>query len=144
MYISSIKLIRRGTVSIAFHGILIIIMLLLPLPRAFAVEPGTYHCTPVHSIHYLAREDGDMSEYYVNNKNVMIVITIDQGNILIVDNRANEKKSIDIINNVAQGSVIGKSGTRQFYMDTVLHYFYGSVDNGGAVAYAEDGRCERY
>lgn len=124
--------------------LLILIMLLLPMTRSLAVEPGTYHCTPVHSIHYLAKEDGDMSEYYVNNENIMIVITIDNGSIRILDNRARDKKSMDIINNAAQGSVIGKSGNRQFYMDPVLHYFYGSVEDGGAVVYAEEGRCRRF
>jgi len=117
---------------------------LIPLADCFAVESGTYHCTPVHAVHYLARDDGTMSEQFVGNNNAMIVITVDDGSIGILDSRADERKSINIINNFAQGSVIGKSGSRQFYMDPVLHYFYGSLENEGAVAYAEEGRCRRF
>lgn len=85
-----------------------------------------------------------MSENFVRNDNVMIVITVDDGSIRIVDSRADERKSINIIKNNTQGSVIGKSGSRQFYMDAVLHYFYGSLGNEGSVAYAEEGMCRRF
>ena len=125
-------------------NLLIFFLLLAALPESYGVETGVYHCTPVHSVHYLVQGDGKMSEHYVRNDNVMIIITVDNGRIRIQDERANGRKSIDIVNNFAQGSVIGKSGNRHFYMDTVLHYFYGSMENEGAVAYAEEGRCRRY
>ena len=125
-------------------NLLLFLSLLAALPDSYAVETGVYHCTPVHSVHYLAQGDGKMSEHYVRNDNVMIIITVDNGSIRILDGRASERKSIDIVNNVTQGSVIGKSGNRHFYMDTVLHYFYGSMENDGTVAYAEEGRCRRF
>ena len=112
--------------------------------ESYAVETGTYHCAPVHAVHYLALGDGTMSEKFIRNDNVMIVVTVESTTIHILDSRANRKKSIDIVNNSRRGAITGKSGTRQFYMDTVLHYFYGSIENEGAVAYAEEGRCRRF
>ena len=85
-----------------------------------------------------------MSEKFIRNDNVMIVVTVDGTSIRILDSRANKSKSIDIVNNSKRGPITGKSGTRQFYMDTVLHYFYGSTNNEGTVAYAEEGRCQRF
>ena len=124
--------------------LLIFCVMLATLPDSYAVETGVYHCTPVHSVHYLAQGDGKMSEHFVRNDNVMIIITVDNGSIRILDGRASERKSIDIVNNTTQGSIIGKSGNRHFYMNTVLHYFYGSMENDGTVAYAEEGRCRRF
>ena len=119
-------------------------MLLLLLPAAFAVETGVYHCIPAHSVHYLAQSDGGMMEQFVNNENAMVVITIDNDNIRIMDNRASQRKSMDIVNNIAGGAVTAKSDLRLFYMDTTLHYFYGSRDQNNSVVFAEDGRCQNY
>lgn len=136
-------LLKKFKMAVKLHWS-VCVVLLIPLSDCYAVEQGTYHCTPVHAVHYLAKEDGTMSEHFVRNNDVMIVITVDNGSIGILDSRAEERKSINIINNISQGSVIGKSGSRQFYMDAVLHYFYGSLENEGAIAYAEEGRCQRF
>lgn len=119
-------------------------VLLLFLPAVYAAETGVYHCTPAHSVHYLAQSDGRMKEQFVNNENVMVVITIENDSIRIMDNRANKSKSIVVISNDAGGPVTGKSGSRLFYMDTALHYFYGSGKPDGSAAFAEDGRCRRF
>lgn len=119
-------------------------LLLLFLPTGYAVETGVYHCTPAHSVHYLTQSDGQVTEQFVNNENAMVVITIENDGIHIMDTRASKRKSIDVVNNVSNGSVTGKSGLRLFYMDTALHYFYGSGMPDGSAAFAEDGRCQRF
>ena len=118
--------------------------LLLLLPAAFAVETGVYHCIPAHSVHYVAQSDGRMTEQFVGNEHAMVVITIENDRIRLMDNRASERKSIDLVNNIAGGSVTGKSDLRLFYMDTTLHYFYGSREPDNSVVFAEDGRCQIY
>ena len=125
-------------------AVLFFLVLLPWFPGPSAVEKGVFHCVPAHSAHYLELGDGEAREVFINNENVIIIITIGKGNIHLQDSRRTERKTIEIVENISDGSVTGRSGTRLFYMDPVLHYFYGAVGEDGNPAYAEDGMCSKY
>ena len=122
---------------------LLLPVLLFCVQNLSAIEDGTFHCIPNHSVHYLQLEDGEAKELIVSNENARIIITINKDNIFLDDSRVTSGKTIDIVQNVVEGPVTGQTGSRQFYMDAGLHYFYGAVDESGVAAYAEDGWCRR-
>lgn len=116
---------------------------LFAVQNSYPVEAGLYHCFPVHAAHLMKEDDGTISEIMIDTEGVISIIEIDTHNIDISDNRSSNAKLIEIISNEIDGPIQGHSGFRRFYMDDILHYFYGSTDERNTVAYAEDGMCMR-
>ena len=115
----------------------------LAMQNSYSVEAGLYHCFPLHAAHLMKADDGSVSEITIGTEGVISIIVIDSERIDISDNRSGEPRLIDIISNENDGPVQGRSGFRQFFMNDILHYFYGSTDSNNTVAYAEDGMCSR-
>ena len=124
--------------------ILFVCGVLLAVQNSYSVEAGVYHCVPLHAVHLMKEKDGSFSELRIDTEGVIAVIIIDADKIAISDSRSGKSRLIEIIANEPGGSIQGRSGLRRFYMDGILHYFYGSIDEDGTVAYAEDGMCSRF
>ena len=127
-----------------FKIILLFCSMILMLRDACAVETGLYHCFPVHAAHLMKQDDGEISEIMIATEGAIALIQIGADKIEITDSRSAQHKIIAIISNENNGPIQGRSGTRLFYMNNILHYFYGSTDQNNAVAYAEEGMCHRF
>ena len=123
--------------------ILLLFGTLLALQNSHAVEAGLYHCSPVHAAHLMKQDDGTVAQVMIDTEGVVAIIEINTSNINISDNRSEQRKLIKITSNDSNGPVQGHTGARYFYMNNVLHYFYGATDEGNTVAYAEDGLCSK-
>lgn len=123
--------------------ILLICWTSVAVQNSYSVETGLYHCSPVHAAHLMKQDDGSVSQVMLNTEGVVSIIAINAGNIDISDNRSEQRKQIKIISNASDGPVQGHTGYRHFYMNNILHYFYGATDESNSVAYAEDGRCRK-
>lgn len=124
--------------------ILLICGILLPMQNSFTVEEGLYYCIPAHAAHLIQQGNGSVSELMIDTDGVILIIVIGAERIDISDSRFEERKLVEIIANDVTGSIIGRSGSIQFYMDDILHYFYGSIDGISTIAYAEDGMCSKF
>lgn len=113
------------------------------MQNSYSVEAGLYHCFPVHAAHLMKEDDGSVSEIMIDTEGVVSIIVINSESIDISDNRSEQSKLIDVISNEIDGPIQGRTGFRQFFMNDILHYFYGSTDRNNTVAYAEDGMCSR-
>ena len=119
-------------------------LLLLALPDAHAVKAGLYYCVPMHAAHLIRHENGAVAEMSTDISGVVQIIVISDQRIDISDNRSDDSKLVNIVTNEMGGAILGRSETRHFYMDDILHYFYGSTDASNTVAYAEDGMCSLF
>ena len=118
--------------------------MLLAMQNSFSVEAGFYYCLPVHAAHLIKMDDGSVTELRIDISGAVQLIVIDNDSIDISGSLFEGSRLVDIISNEENGPVHGRSQTRQFYMDDILHYFYGSTDASNSVAYAEDGMCSRF
>ena len=123
--------------------ILLICLMFLAVQNTYAVEAGLYHCSPVHAAHLIKDDDGTVSQVMINTEGVISIIVINASNIDISDNRSEQRKLIKIISNASDGAIQGHTGYRYFYMNNVLHYFYGATGENDSAAYAEDGLCSK-
>ena len=123
--------------------ILLACLVLLTMESSFSVEQGYYFCAPVHARHLIQQEDGEVTELVISTKDAAIIILIDETSINITDSRIEKVRLIDVTENVHEGSILGHSGYSRFYMDSILHYFYGSTDPDNTIAYVEDGMCQK-
>lgn len=123
--------------------VLLIGCTLCAVQNSYPVDTGLYHCFPVHSAHLMKQEDGTVSEIKVDTEGVISIIVIDADKIDISDNRSRQSRLLQITANEPGGPIQGQSGFRRFYMNNVLHYFYGATNDDDSVAYAEDGMCSR-
>ena len=123
--------------------ILLIVWMLFAVQNTYPVEAGLYHCFPVHAAHLMKGDDGTVSEIMIETEGVISIVVIDSDNIDISDNRSRQTRLIEITSNEADGPVQGHSGFRRFYMNDILHYFYGATNEDNSAAYAEDGMCSR-
>ena len=113
------------------------------MQNSYSVEAGLYHCSPVHAAHLMKQDDGTVSQVMINTEGVVSIIEINTSNINITDNRSEQRKLIKIISNTGNGPVQGHTDSRYFFMNKVLHYFYGATNESNTVAYAEDGLCSK-
>ena len=118
--------------------------LLFAMQNSYAVKTGLYYCVPMHAAHLIRQENGSVSEISIETAGVVQIIVISDKNIDISDSRSTDSKLVNIITNEMGGPVLGRSQTRHFYMDDILHYFYGSTDTSKTIAYAEDGMCREF
>ena len=118
--------------------------LLFAMQNAYAVKAGSYYCVPMHAAHLMKQENGTVSELDIDITGVVHLIVISESSIDISDNRSDDNKLVNIISNDVDGSVLGRTDSRHFYMDDILHYFYGSTDASNSIAYAEDGMCSEF
>jgi len=119
-------------------------LLLLVLPDAYAVKTGFYYCVPMHAAHLIKHENGVVAETNIDISGVVQIIVISDKRIDISNNRSDASKLVNIVTNEMDGAILGRSETRHFYMNDILHYFYGSTDAVNTVAYAEDGMCRLF
>ena len=124
--------------------ILLICSMFIMLQDAGAVEAGLYHCFPVHAAHLMKQDGGGISEITIATEDAVVIIQIGTDKIEITDARSTQNKVIAIISNESGGPIRGHSGPRLFYMNDMLHYFYGSTGTNNRVAYAEEGMCHRF
>jgi len=118
--------------------------LLFAMQNSYAVKAGLYYCVPMHAVHLVKQDNGTVSELDIDTTGVVQIIVISENSIDISGNRSVDSKLVNIISNDVDGPVLGRTETKLFYMDDILHYFYGSTDTSNTIAYAEDGMCSEF
>ena len=124
--------------------ILLAVCLIYAMQNSYAVKTGLYYCVPMHAAHQFKQDNGAASELDIDITGTDHMIVISEDSIDISDNRSVDSKLVSIISNDTHGPVLGRTETRLFYMDDLLHYFYGSTDAGNSIVYAEDGMCSEF